>query len=166
MLRNILKYNVNLFFRSIVSSIISLTILFFIPYLGKGILLIALALFLTWEYFFEYRYAKKGKKGSSLLKETVIPWGVYVIFAVTGYMTVSPTYCNYLFLPLRAAEVFSASSLFSILIVSLLTLLVMCTAYHFGRKRYLRRQRRKERAEREAARRAKKRCVLEENEEI
>ena len=128
---------------SAISSVLSFLVLFLNPQINRWTMLIALILFssLIFEYTLRYCFLRRHSRPYWI--DVFVPWGIFSLLAYCGYFFIPPKIFNYIFLPLRACELFSLRSWLSILLVLIFMLLLMSLTRLFVKK--IRRKHRKER---------------------
>lgn len=119
---------------SAISSVLSFLVLYFYPQIDRWAMLVATILFsyLLFDYTFRYSFLRKHSRPYWM--DVLLPWGIFLILAYFGYFFIPPKMFNYIFLPLRACELFYLRSWASILIVLIFMLLLMTITRFFGRK--------------------------------
>ena len=128
---------------SIISSVISFLVLYVYPQIDRWAMPLAMILFSysLFEYTFRYSFLRKHSRPYWI--DVLLPWGIFSSLVYCGYFFIPPKIFNYIFLPMRACEIFYLRSRFSILLVLIFTLLLMTITRLSGRnsRRRYRRER-------------------------
>lgn len=119
---------------SAVSSVLSFLVLFLNPQINRWTMLVAIILFSILIFGYTFRYSSLRRHSRPYLIDVFIPWIIFLLLAYCGYFFIPPKIFNYIFLPLRACELFSLRSWLSILLVLIFMLLLMTITRLFGRK--------------------------------
>ena len=118
---------------SAISSVLSFLVLYFCPKINKWAMVVAIILFSysIFEYTFRYSFLRRHSRPYWI--DVFIPWGIFSLLAYCGYFFIRPKIFNYIFLPLRACEMFSLRSWLSILLVLIFILLLMTLTRFLGK---------------------------------
>lgn len=135
MIISVLLRTIRFFLISIIISSVFTIAGIFIPPDEMSVLLISYIIFIIVMSVDIFGFSCFFNQKKDVFLGIVFPYIIYAMLSFIGYKLFKPFVFNFMFLPLRTAEFYNIKSIFSIIIMHIITFIIVCVMSIFGKVR-------------------------------